>query len=39
MIIGVEVSDPGLSGTPGRARELLAETIGWDRVRELFPKS
>lgn len=37
MVLSVIVQDPDLSGVPGRAREILAEIIGWDEVRRLFP--
>ncbi len=39
MKIEIEIQHPDKSGLPGRAREILAEKIGWDKVRELFPKT
>lgn len=38
MKIEIEIEDPAESGLPGLARYNLAQLIGWDRVRELFPK-
>lgn len=37
MEINIKIQHPDNSGLPGRAREILAETIGWDEVRRLFP--
>lgn len=37
MEIRMQVKHPDSSGLPGRAREILAEKIGWDEVRRLFP--
>lgn len=39
MKVEVEIQHPDESGLPGRARELLGEKIGRDRVRELFPRT
>lgn len=36
--VQVEIQHPDESGLPGLARENLAKLIGWDRVRELFPR-
>lgn len=39
MKVEIDVQHPDCSGVPGRAREILAETLGWDKVRELFPRA
>lgn len=38
MIVELHLQNPDNSGLPGRAREILAEQIGWDAVRKLFPR-
>lgn len=35
MKIEIEIQNPDVSGVPGRAREILAGIVGWDRMREL----
>ena len=37
MKVEIDIQHPDLSGVPGRAREILAGVLGWDRVRGLFP--
>jgi hypothetical protein len=35
MKIEIEIQNPDVSGVPGRAREILAKLVGWDRMRKL----
>lgn len=33
----IKIKHPDSSGVPGRAREILAKIIGWDKVRKFYP--